>query len=49
MDSDTKNGHIPLGVAGELVSVGAHIAHFYRGEPEMFAVVGDIEKMALTR
>ena len=49
MDSDTKNGHIPLGLAGELVSVGAHIAHFYRGEPEMFAVVGPYLAAGLQR
>lgn len=31
---------IPLGFGGATASVGDHIAHFYRGEAEMFGVVG---------
>ena len=31
---------IPLGFGGATASVGDHIAHFYRGESEMFGTVG---------
>ena len=40
MAPTTTNGHVPLGLADAVVDVGAHIAHFYRGEAEMFTVVG---------
>ena len=45
----TSNGNIPLGVADALVSAGAHIAHFYRGEAEMFTVVGPYLATGLQR
>ena len=39
--ANRSNGSvIPLGFAGATASVGDHIAHFYRGEAEMFGVVG---------
>ena len=37
----THNGtNIPLGFGGGAVSIGDHIGHFYRGEAEMFTVLG---------
>ncbi len=49
MAPTTGNGRVPLGLADALVSVGAHIAHFYRGEPEMFTVVGPYLATGLQR
>ena len=49
MAPTTKNGHIPLGLAGAEVSIGAHIAHFYRGESEMFTVLGPYLATGLQR
>ena len=31
---------VPLGFGGATVAVGDHIAHFYRGDAEMFSVLG---------
>jgi hypothetical protein len=49
MTSSTENGHIPLGLASARVNVGAHIAHFYRGQAEMFTVVGPYLATGLQR
>lgn len=39
--SQTDNGAVvPLGLGNVTVEVGDHIAHFYRGEEEMFGVLG---------
>ena len=39
--SEARDGtDIPLGFGGGSVSIGDHIGHFYRGEGEMFTVLG---------
>ena len=40
MSTQTNGTGIPLGFGEATASVGDHIAHFYRGEAEMFGVVG---------
>ncbi len=40
---------IPLGFGGSTAAVGDHIAHFYRGEAEMFSVLGPYIAAGLER
>ena len=40
MAKHSNGSGIPLGFGGATASVGDHIAHFYRGEEEMFGVLG---------
>jgi hypothetical protein len=40
---------IPPGIGNATVGVGDHIAHFYRGEAEMFGVLGPYVAQGITR